>query len=263
MTRPVIRSHLGDRRSDGDHSYLSACNRRYDGIVPSPLTRGSAPRRISGKRPLQPSPSAAPESRLASNPLGTPSRDKRADAPPQAAQQSTAPSQTVPGSGSATAPVCNDCGTVTSVRTVKQQASRAPRPAAGGLVGGVIGHQIASGTGQYDCDDRRCCRRRCGSATEIERRANRRRTMSSTCAMDDGTVRHFTYASPPGVEAGSKVRLVDGKLVTPEARRCSIENRARPGFFRALDRSPSGYSLERWPTPRFCRAHPLRMKSAA
>ena len=31
--------------------------------------------------------------------------------------------------------------------------------------------------------------------------------------MNDGTMRSFTYANPPGVEAGSKVRLVDGQLV--------------------------------------------------
>ena len=71
-----------------------------------------------------------------------------APAPATGATSSPAPSNTVASAAPAPA-ACANCGTVTSVRAVTQQGEASMiGPAAGALLGGVLGRQIGSGTGR-------------------------------------------------------------------------------------------------------------------
>ena len=176
------------------------------GIVPSPLSHTSAPAQDLSKAP-------ATESRLASNAPAASSREKRSERA-AGSTSGAASSQSVAGGGPAkTAAVCTDCGTVTGVRVVKQQGEAGLiGPIAGGAVGGAIGSQIGSGSGKTIATIAGAAVGAAGG-TEIERRYKSTTSYVVDVRMNDGTMRNFTYDSPPGVEAGSKVRLVDGKLV--------------------------------------------------
>jgi outer membrane lipoprotein SlyB len=119
----------------------------------------------------------------------------------------------VAGSAPATAPaVCNECGSVTSVRVVKQQGEASMiGPAAGGLLGGVVGHQIGSGRGNTIATVVGAAGG-AAAGTEIERRYKSTTHYVVNVRMNDGRLRHFNYASAPGVESGDKVRVVNGRL---------------------------------------------------
>jgi outer membrane lipoprotein SlyB len=117
---------------------------------------------------------------------------------------------------SAAAPVhCPTCGTVVGVRTVKHQGDASMiGPAAGALLGGVLGHQIGHGTGNTIAT---VVGAGAGAAagTEIERRTVRATTsyVIDVRMDEDGSVRHFSSPNAPPVSSGSKVRVVDGKLM--------------------------------------------------
>jgi outer membrane lipoprotein SlyB len=111
------------------------------------------------------------------------------------------------------AAVCANCGTVTSVRVVKQQGEAGLiGPAAGTAVGGLIGSQIGSGSG-------RTVATIVGAAggaavgTEIERRYKATMHHVVSVRLNDGTTRQFTFASSPGFREGDRVRVVEGRLV--------------------------------------------------
>src|SRR5687767_1718498 len=110
------------------------------GIVPSPSARD----RAATEQSTAPKQAAAPAYRPPAPDSRLPSK-----APPSSAvgsTRSTAPSGTV----ASTAPtVCTNCGTVTSVRAVKQQGEAGlVGPIAGGAIGGAIGSQIGGGSGK-------------------------------------------------------------------------------------------------------------------
>ena len=108
---------------------------------------------------------------------------------------------------------CTNCGSVVSVRAVRQQGEAGMiGPAAGGLVGGLVGHQIGSGRGNTIATVVGAAAGAAGG-TEIERRYKSKTSYVVAVRMNDGRVRRFTYAAAPGVEAGDKVRVVGGKLV--------------------------------------------------
>jgi outer membrane lipoprotein SlyB len=109
--------------------------------------------------------------------------------------------------------VCYDCGTVTSVRTVRKQGEATiVGPLAGGAIGGLVGNQIGSGSG-------RTAATIVGAAggavvgTEVERRSKTTTQYVVGVRMEDGTMRRFTYRSAPGMREGDRVRVLDGKLV--------------------------------------------------
>ena len=173
------------------------------GVVPSPLTRERIVKEESAAPPKR---VAVPDSRLSS----------KAPAPSRAAEQpvgstrSTAPSGTV----ASTAPaVCSNCGTITSVREVKQQGEAGlVGPIAGGAIGGVIGSQIGGGSGKTIATIAGAAG---GAAigTEVERRSKSTTQYVVGVRLNDGTTRSFTYASAPGVQEGDKVKVVDGRLI--------------------------------------------------
>ncbi|HUP94749.1 MAG TPA: glycine zipper 2TM domain-containing protein [Burkholderiales bacterium] len=206
------------------------------GIVPSPLTKhtaqtrdlsmapGTSPQTESSLNRYAPSgPVVAPQTRLA-DPAPTASKSASAGSstarapvtssgplPATGTTESRAPTNTV-SAAPAPAP-CRSCGTVSAVRAVKQQGEASMiGPAAGALIGGVVGHQIGSGRGNTIAT---VIGAGGGAAagTEIERRAKSTTHYDVAVRMNDGTVRHFNYAAAPGVHSGDRVRVVDGRLV--------------------------------------------------
>ncbi len=182
------------------------------GLVPSPFLKGRASASATGQPPL--ANKAMSDYSLAPR---TPAPSSRQSAtsprPPVGSTQSTMPSQTVAGGSTTAPPICATCGTVTGVRTIRKQGDASMLgPAAGGLVGGLLGHQIGSGRGNTIAT---VLGAGAGAAagTEIERRSKSTTHYVVDVRMEDGSIRHFTYGSAPGVEAGSKVRVVGGKLV--------------------------------------------------
>jgi len=109
---------------------------------------------------------------------------------------------------------CDNCGTVVAVRTIKKQGDASMiGPAAGALLGGVLGNQIGSGSGRTIAT---VVGAGAGAVagTEIERRTVRATTSYVIdVRMEDGSIRHFSSPTAPAVHAGAKVKVVDGKLM--------------------------------------------------
>jgi outer membrane lipoprotein SlyB len=206
------------------------------GIVPSPLTKPtvqtqglsmapdtSAQTESSLNRYAPSGPVVAPETRPAERP---PTVSRSASAGSSTARAPLSSTGTLPATGTTESPApthtvsatpppapCRNCGTVSAVRAVKQQGEASMiGPAAGALIGGVVGHQIGSGRGNTIAT---VIGAGGGAAagTEIERRVKSTTHYEVAVRMSDGTVRHFNYASASGVHTGDKVRVVDGRLV--------------------------------------------------
>lgn len=108
---------------------------------------------------------------------------------------------------------CNNCGKVTSIKSVKVKGQGSGGGAvAGGVVGGVVGHQFGSGSG-------RTAMTVLGAAggayagNEIEKNAKSRMVYKVSVNMDYGEVRTFSQNSQPGFAVGDRVRIVKGKPV--------------------------------------------------
>ena len=195
------------------------------GIVPSPMNRNA------DKQELTDATTSTTTTRREASPSGTTvTRESRTvtKAPVQEPRRltSSAPERPAPATGatssstsetvaaSSPAPAaCSNCGTVTSVRAVTQQGDASMiGPAAGALLGGVAGRQIGNGSGKTIAT---VIGAGVGAAagTEVERRYKTTTSYVVAVRMNDGSHRSFNYASAPGVQAGSKVRVVDGQLV--------------------------------------------------
>lgn len=193
------------------------------GIVPSPLTKSTAPTEDLTKAPTKKTAPVASgltrenlrENRTASRSPAPDTRSRTAERPPVGRTEDSAPSRTIAGGGPApvVAAACTNCGSVSSVRAVREQGEAGIiGPAAGGLLGGVVGSQIGGGTGKTIATIAGAA----GGAmvgTEVERRSKSTTSYVVAVRMNDGASRSFTYPNAPGVEAGDKVRVVDGRLL--------------------------------------------------
>jgi outer membrane lipoprotein SlyB len=191
------------------------------GIVPSPMNRAA------DKQELTAAPSGAPsattttttrESRSvthkpASEPRRLTSSEPAKTAPATGATSGSTSETVAAASPAPAAPApCHSCGTVTSVRAVKQQGEASMiGPAAGALLGGLAGRQIGNGSGKTIAT---VIGAGAGAAagTEVERRYKSTTSYVVAVRMNDGSHRSFNYASAPGVSAGDKVRVVNGSL---------------------------------------------------
>ena len=190
------------------------------GIVPSPLSRdrGEPDATVTMKQDGR---TVTADARLRSQ-APAPSRErlsKRQPGEPVGTTPSSAPSQTVAGGNTEPAPppkvaaVCMNCGTVTSVRAVKEQKDASMiGPAVGAAAGGLLGNQIGSGSGNKIATIAGAAIG-AGAGTEVERRVKATTHYVVGVRLNDGTTRSFTYQSAPGVNEGDKVRVVDGQLV--------------------------------------------------
>ena len=105
---------------------------------------------------------------------------------------------------------CDNCGTVTDVRTVKKEGEGSGLGAvAGGVLGGVVGHQIGSGRGNTVAT---IAGAGAGAYAghQVEKNVKKKTTWNVAIRMDGGNVRTFTYSSQPTVREGERVKLVDG-----------------------------------------------------
>ena len=126
-------------------------------------------------------------------------------------QQQQQPSQTEPNTA---ARPSHTAGHVTGVQVVESEKPTSGLGAVGGaVVGGLLGNQIGSGNG-------RILGTVAGAAAGgfggnyAEKKLNTNKSYRVSVQMDDGSRRTFTYQNPPGVEAGQRVHLERGVLVT-------------------------------------------------
>lgn len=136
------------------------------------------------------------------------------DAARPAAQQPL-PQQTVQQQSPppANLPVCPECGTVESVRSVEQAAEGSGLGMiAGGVLGGLLGHQVGQGRGNTAATIVGAAGGAYGGH-QVEKNVKKGTRYDVNVRMNDGTMRTVSYEIEPGFRAGDRVRMVDGKLV--------------------------------------------------
>lgn len=113
----------------------------------------------------------------------------------------------------APAPVCYDCGTVTSVNAVAVQGKTSGVGAVGGAVaGGVVGHQFGGGKGK----DAMTVLGAIGGAlagNQIEKSQRQTTRYDVMVQMEDGSSRSFSYNTIPAISSGDRVRVANGELL--------------------------------------------------
>ncbi len=110
---------------------------------------------------------------------------------------------------------CNDCGTVTDVRTIRKQGEGSGAGAViGGVAGGVLGHQIGSGRGNTVAT---VAGAGAGAYAghQIEKNSKSTTSHQVVVKLEDGKTRTFSYANPTSYKVGDRIRIVDGKLTRP------------------------------------------------
>ena len=112
----------------------------------------------------------------------------------------------------AQAPVCDNCGVITAIRTVEQAGEGTGLGAiAGGVVGGLLGHQVGGGTGK----DIATIAGAVGggyAGHQIEKKVKTTKHYEITVRMDDGSHRTMVQETEPAFVIGEKVKIVDGRL---------------------------------------------------
>ena len=111
--------------------------------------------------------------------------------------------------------VCNECGTVTDVKTVKIEGNASGAGAvAGGVLGGVLGHQVGGGTGK----DLATIGGVVGGAYaghQVEKKSKARTEYRVIVEMVDGSSKTFPYPSQTSYKVGDRVKVKNGKLTRP------------------------------------------------
>jgi outer membrane lipoprotein SlyB len=109
--------------------------------------------------------------------------------------------------------VCDNCGSVVNVKTVKKEGEASGGGAViGGVLGGVLGHQVGSGRGNTVATVAGAA----GGAYaghQVEKNKNATTNYVVDVKMENGATRTFTFTQPTAYKAGDKVKIVDKKLV--------------------------------------------------
>ena len=116
-------------------------------------------------------------------------------------------------SSTASFAACIDCGTVTDVATVTEKGQSSGGDAVlGGIVGGVLGHQVGSGRGNTAAT---IVGAGAGAyaGNEIEKNKNTVTKYHVHVTLEDGSKRTFIFSNPPSYKEGDRVKIVDKKLV--------------------------------------------------
>jgi len=110
---------------------------------------------------------------------------------------------------------CDNCGTVTDVKTIKIEGHGSGVGAvAGGILGGVLGHQVGGGTGK----DLATIGGVVGGAyagNQVEKKSKARTEYRVIVEMEDGSSKTFKYSSQTSFRAGDRVQVKNGKLTLP------------------------------------------------
>jgi outer membrane lipoprotein SlyB len=102
---------------------------------------------------------------------------------------------------------CASCGTVESIRTVEvRDEAGGADGATGGSAGAGAGEQTAGRSGGTAVT-------LFGAGTAIAGNERKRYVFRVTVRMDDGSFRTVSLSSPPTLNVGDKVRVVEGKVV--------------------------------------------------
>ena len=107
---------------------------------------------------------------------------------------------------------CDNCGTVTDVKTVKKEGEGSGLGAvAGGVLGGVLGHQIGSGRGNTAAT---VVGAGAGAYAghQVEKNQKASTTYDVVVKMEDGKSRTFSFTKETSYRVGDKIKVVDGKL---------------------------------------------------
>lgn len=109
--------------------------------------------------------------------------------------------------------VCNECGTVTDVKTVTVEGQGSGIGAVtGGVLGGVVGHQVGGGRGK----DLATIGGVVGGAYvghQVEKKSKSGTRYHVFVEMEDGTSKTFKYSSKTSYQVGDRVKVKNGKLI--------------------------------------------------
>ncbi|MGH8729890.1 MAG: glycine zipper 2TM domain-containing protein [Burkholderiales bacterium] len=143
-------------------------------------------------------PATKPEAAAASSPL-----PKKAAMPKRVAAAEPVP----------VAKVCEICGTVTNVETVKQQGEGTGIGAVGGgVAGAVIGNQIGDGTTRKIATVAGAAAGAYGGH-QAEKYIRGTTRYDVTIRMDDGTYRTISQKTDPALRPGDKVKIENSVIV--------------------------------------------------
>lgn len=108
---------------------------------------------------------------------------------------------------------CDNCGTVTEMKTVEVKGQGSGVGAvAGGVLGGVLGHQVGGGRGK----DVATVAGAVGGAYaghQIEKNAKKKTQYQVIVKLENGTTRTFTYNAATAFKIGDKIKVDNNKLV--------------------------------------------------
>lgn len=108
---------------------------------------------------------------------------------------------------------CDNCGTVTNVKTIKVKGEGTGVGAvAGGVLGGVLGHQIGGGRGK----DVATVAGAAGGAYaghQTEKNMKSKNRYQVIVKLESGESRTFTYNAATSYKVGDKIKVDAGKLV--------------------------------------------------
>ena len=107
---------------------------------------------------------------------------------------------------------CDNCGSVTDVKTVEIKGEGTGLGAiAGGVLGGVLGHQVGAGRGK----DVATVAGAAGGAYaghQVEKNAKSKTQYQVIVKLETGQSRTFTYNAATAYKVGDKIKIVDSKL---------------------------------------------------
>jgi outer membrane lipoprotein SlyB len=107
---------------------------------------------------------------------------------------------------------CDNCGTVTDVKTIKKEGEGSGVGAvAGGVLGGVLGHQIGSGRGNTAAT---IVGAGAGAyaGNQVEKNQKTTTSYQVVVKMEDGKSRSFNFSKETSYRVGDKIKVVDSKL---------------------------------------------------
>ena len=108
---------------------------------------------------------------------------------------------------------CDNCGTVTDMKTVQIKGEASGGGAVvGGVLGGVLGHQVGSGRGNTAAT---VVGAGAGAYAghQIEKNSKAKTQYQVIVKLETGESRTFTYNAATAYKVGDKIKIVNNKLV--------------------------------------------------
>ena len=181
----------------------------------APVT-GSVPQPASEPKHVQQhAKTAKPAPKVAAQGPAAPAESAPRSEPPAqvaAVEPAAIPPPPPPFAAQPPKPVCGDCGMIESVRAVQKEAPASGiGAAAGGVLGGVVGHQMGAGRGR----DVMTILGAVGGAVaghQVEKSRNQSTVYETTARFDDGTTQRLTQAEPPSWRQGDRVRVINSTI---------------------------------------------------